>query len=226
MRSLETNPINQIRLYILTSGFLGVSSIALSTMEWLPMHQTAQFIVLPAYIFVAIIGFQFREIGQHIVKGFIYGVIAVALYDLSRLPFLLVGWTDFIPNIGKWLLNSDQANGFIGYFWRYFLNGGGLGISFMMLIRVFNIRRRHLVLGLLYGFAIFMGLVITLLFAPKGEHFLFEITKLSFTGGLIGHLIFGVTLGYFTKNIHSSDQRNDYIFKAGTSLISSASNLK
>ena len=77
--------------------------------------------------------------------GFIAGIISVFLYDLSRVPYILGGWSDFIPKIGGWVTNTNEKNALLGYTWRYIGNGGGMGIAFFILMAQLN-TNKHLIL--------------------------------------------------------------------------------
>lgn len=197
-RSLRktSNPL----LFLLTfGGFFPVCSIILHCLGILPLHQCLFFLVVPVLLSFIVLGIKFPAIGKTVISGFIAGIISVFLYDLSRVPYILAGWGDFIPRIGGWITNTDERNAFLGYTWRYIGNGGGMGITFFMLISQLK-NQKHLILkGLLFGLFIFTGLMMVLVFFEQTQDMMFKITLLSFTGSSTGHIIYGLTLGYLAK---------------------------
>lgn len=130
-------------------------------------------------------------------SGFVFGLVAVTIYDLFRLPFIVVGlWPDFIPKIGMWLINDGRPHPIVGYLYRYIGDGGGLGMGFVALYPLLKRLFANSVLaGLVYGVGIWSGLIATLLIAPHGQEEMFRITPLSLTLSLAGHLVYGGVLG-------------------------------
>ena len=141
-----------------------------------------------------------------LLKGLIMGLVAVTIYDMSRLPFVLSGmWADFIPKIGNYLLNREDVHWSVGYVWRYLGNGGGMGMAFYMVAPLVKKSWNRIAMGLVYGVSIFACLVATIYLSPDGTKYLFEPSTLSFCVGLVGHVIFGSVLG---KLAHLSKRHN------------------
>lgn len=134
-----------------------------------------------------------RTIVGHGLAG---GLVAVLVYDTTRLPFVVFGgWPDFIPKIGVWLLDDGDAHWSIGYLWRYLGNGAGMGLAFWAIepavARLVGRQRG----GVLYGVAIWSGLMLTISIAPDGQAKLFPLTVATLVLSLIGHLVYGGVLG-------------------------------
>src|SRR4029450_12801248 len=123
----------------------------------------------------------------------------VAAYDSIRLPFVLFGlWSDFIPRVGGWVAGSEEISALhvvLGYAWRYFGNGMGIGIFFFLACSVLQVRRHFVALAVAYAVFVWSGLMATVILAPHGQEMLFTITPLSVTVSLIGHLVYGLVLG-------------------------------
>lgn len=185
-------------LIYLIIGFSAIQSLALHLLGWIPLHTTARLFVMPAFVcgFVLAIFFdELRRLAQH---GLFAGIVAVAIYDLARIPFVLYGvWGDFIPDIGNWVLHTENSPAVIGYSWRYIGNGGGMGMAFTMFIAFFDLNSGYTWRGVLFGVFVFLCLVVTLLIAPDGQRLLFRLTPTTFIAGLLGHLIYGCILGMY-----------------------------
>lgn len=178
-----------------SAGLLPVSSIALHCAGLLALHHCLFFLVLPAVALAIVTGFINPRILSLAARGWVSGVVAVGLYDLSRVPFILAGWEDFIPHITKWLTGSDDHAFLIGYAWRYIGNGGGLGMVFFLLADHYGWMKYIVSNGVSFGLLVFAALLALLIFLPASQQLMFEITPLSFFGGMIGHLVYGFVLG-------------------------------
>lgn len=154
-------------------------------------------LVVPSIAFLLFKSARNDVFAKRVQKGWIIGIVAVLIYDLSRIPFMMAGWGDFIPKIGQWLLDDPTASDWVGYAWRYAGNGGGLGIAFMLIRPLINID--IIKASTIFGVIVFVGLMLTLLLSPNGQQQMFEITSLTFTGSFIGHLVFGLALGAQVK---------------------------
>jgi hypothetical protein len=185
---------------IILSGFLPVTCIALHVSQIISLDFSAVFIVIPGIIFLICLGLKYPETGKLMIRGWLIGLLAVLLYDCSRIPFILAGWNDFVPHIGDWMLNKKDVSGWIGYLWRYAGNGGGMGISFFFLTKYSTDKNENIVHGIIYGLLIFSSLILTLIIAPQAESLMFKITPLTFTGSLVGHIIYGGVLGFCCRN--------------------------
>jgi hypothetical protein len=180
---------------IILSGFLPVTCIALHVSQIISLDFSAAFILMPGIIFLMCLGLKYPETGKLMIRGWLIGLLAVLLYDCSRIPFILAGWNDFVPHIGDWMLNKKGASSWIGYLWRYAGNGGGMGIAFLFLTKYSTDKNENIVHGIIYGLLIFSSLILTLVLAPQAESLMFKISPLSFTGSLLGHIIYGGVLG-------------------------------
>jgi len=107
---------------------------------------------------------------------------------------MAMGWQDFIPKIGGWLIGENEEFT-LGYLWRYIGNGGGLGITFFVLISFLKKRRNYIIQGILFGLFVCLCLDITLLISPNSESMMFAISPLTIIGGTVGHFVYGLTLG-------------------------------
>lgn len=177
------------------AGLLPVTSIAFHCSGILSLSDSFCFLILPAVIIVLVVGIFDRKLMKLTARGWISGVIAVLLYDLSRVPFILAGWADFIPHISTWLSDSNENSFAIGYAWRYIGNGGGLGIVFFLTADYFNWKKYAVSSGVTFGLLIFSGLVALLVAFPDAQDQMFEITPVSFFGGLTGHIVYGWAIG-------------------------------
>ncbi len=135
------------------------------------------------------------------------------MYDLIRIPFIFAGWADFIPHIGDWLLSRSNTNPLVGYLWRYVGNGGGIGISFALLLQLLPSKTNYTLHGLLYGLFIFLSLIFTILITPNDGIVMFKITTLTFSGSLLGHIVYGFTLGYLFSTKKDASFYNFHFIK-------------
>lgn len=178
------------RLYFLGFGFSPVLCISLAGLDVIPLHRSGPFVMLPLCLAAVVIGLVRREVGATALQGLVSGIIAVTLYDALRLSFVFAGlWHDFIPGIGKLLLHNPRAHWIVGYAWRFILNGGGLGIPFVML------SWKGWKAGIGYGIFVCACLFATLAFSEHAQNILFKLTPLSVAMALAGHLVYGAALG-------------------------------
>jgi hypothetical protein len=56
-------------------------------------------------------------------------------------------------------------------------------------------RRASVVLGIVYGLAIWVCLLVTLVVAPEGQTLLFPLTAVTLVLSWIGHVVYGAVLG-------------------------------
>lgn len=189
----------KLSLVCVLVGLLPLSCIALHVLGMLPLSESALMLALPGYFVLVVIGLINPSIGKLVLRGWFIGLVAVALYDCSRIPFIFAGWNDFVPHIGDWLFEQQGSNQLIGYFWRYAGNGGGLGITFLFLMQLFKKPQPTIWPGIIFGLLVFSCLMLTLLIAPQGEALMFEITPFTFMASMIGHIIFGGVLGIYAS---------------------------
>ncbi len=135
-------------------------------------------------------------------KGILLGLIAVFLYDCMRVPFIITGiWGDFIPKINMWLFNTSQPNWVVGYAWRYVGDGGFMGMAFTVAYCVLKPRVDARIAGVGFGIAIWLCLLGTLILAPHGQEMLFKLTLTTLSLSLLGHLIYGMSLGMLIPSV-------------------------
>jgi len=156
-------------------------------------------LIVPAVTVALVLGVLFPRQGRLALEGLAAGLVAVLVYDTVRWTFVALGWWgDFIPSIGGWLTGSGQPDWFVGYAFRWLGDGGGMGVTFMVAARTFlpTVKRRAaLVVGIGYGLAIWMCLLVTLLVTPDGQTMLFPLTLTTLLLSWIGHVVYGAVLG-------------------------------
>jgi hypothetical protein len=203
----QRRPIDELRTQRLASavrivlfvvaGSLPVLSISAHAFGALSIDRAALYLVLPTSLIALVLACGKTQEARVFRFGVLAGMVAVTLYDSTRLPFIVTGiWADFIPNVGGWVINSDAPNAFLGYFWRYLGNGGGMGAVFVLACTLLGVRRHILPVAVGYGVFVWSGLMSTLVFSTDGQRLLFEITPLTFVVSLIGHLVYGAVLGW------------------------------
>ena len=177
-------------------------SVALHSMGWISIR----WMILPNILLLLLCGFhlfQDAKLRSLIIQGWVAGIIAVFLYDLSRIPFVYAGWDDFIPALGGWITKSEE-NFMVGYLWRYLGNGAGLGIVFSMLSHYFSFKKL-IPAGFLFGIAVCVGLEIVLITSSSAQEMMFPITPLTCAGGITGHIVYGTVLGYMINQFRKSN---------------------
>jgi hypothetical protein len=205
MRFFRAPHISQdtlVRCTVFVLGFAPIASLSLSTFNLIPLYVSGPAIVLPAIAGMVMLGLMFRRYSRMLVHGFLLGLTAVSLYDVTcRFPFMAAGvWHDFIPKIGSYLLHREHAPWWVGYLWRYIGNGGGMGLAFYAVYPLLRRRVQAVQAGLVYGVGIFCCLLITIYLSPSGRTYLFDPTPVTAALGLLGHIVFGVTLGFGTQH--------------------------
>ena len=188
----------------LLCGMLPVSAIAFHVMGLVDLFSFYPVVIL-LYSLIIFLSLNKPELRKRILIGWLSGIIAVSFYDISRLPFMAMGWEDFIPKIGGWL-TGEQEEFTLGYLWRYIGNGGGLGITFFIIISFLKQRKNYILPGLIFGLFIVLCLDLTLLISPESESLMFEITSLTIVGGTVGHVVYGVTLGLLANFIYKKER--------------------
>lgn len=184
-------------------GFAPISALALSLMGVFTLPVATLVLVMPALAAAVALCRHRRGCARLMRRGFVMGMVAVACYDAVRLPFTMAGWLeDFIPAIGAMLVGEGPHHAIVGYLWRYLGNGGGLGLAF---VSAFALLAPHFTtsvpprttrwIALGFGAAVWSCLIATLAVSPQGEEVMFVISPLTLLLSLIGHLVFGHTLG-------------------------------
>lgn len=185
---------------IVITGFLPVGSIVLHCLGILPLGRALGLILLPLMLVLLSAFFYNKKLGKLALEGWLFGLLAVFIYDLSRIPFMLYGWADFIPKVGGWINGSNEPNAWLGYLWRYVGNGGGMGMAYWVCFSLFRWRKRILGLSIGYGLFIYSCLIATLLLFPEAQEMMFRLAPLSLTGSFIGHVVYGAVLGLCYRN--------------------------
>jgi hypothetical protein len=189
-----------VRLAFLVLGPVAILSLSVSYAQLLPLRATFTLFVLPAYLIMLVLGFFFPQWGKRALLGFTAGMFATVLYDFARLAIVVIfGLGDPIQHIAILLLGTDLAGDgafwWLGYLWRLFGNGAGIGIAYAMLPRWFhNVRG-----GLVFGTVVGIGMLAVLFFFPISQLHLFILSPFVVVTGFIGHWVYGSTLGWIFK---------------------------
>jgi hypothetical protein len=193
IRVLLSNPSLFPRLLYLAFGFAAITSLGVALAGAVPLPYGFHYAVIPAYTVMLLVGLRYPAWGKRALIGLVAGMIATGIYDILRLGLMLAGlWGDPIPSIGQLALNDPDAPWYWGYVWRFVGNGGGMGLAFAML------PWRGVKLGIAYGSAICMGLVVLLYFWPVSQEHFFALTPATAAGGMAGHWVYGAVLGWLT----------------------------
>jgi hypothetical protein len=80
-----------------------------------------------------------------------------------------------------------------------------MGLAFYAVYPLVNNLIRPIKAGVIYGVAIFCCLLVTIYLSPSGRTYLFNPTLLTGLIGLLGHVVFGFTLGYGTQRFPDVD---------------------
>jgi hypothetical protein len=192
-----------IRVVIAAVGFAPISALAVAIFFGEESFvTTVTVLVLPGVAVLAELMWLKPNYRSIALSGFVFGLMAVTVYDLFRFPFALAGlWPDFIPRLGYWLIGDHMAHPAIGYLYRYIGDGGGMGMAFVAIYPLLRrLNANPIVNGVAYGIAIWLCLIGTLIVAPHGQEMLFKLTPLSFTLSLCGHLVYGAVLGTLMRS--------------------------
>ncbi len=177
-------------------GFSPITALAIAIIGFLLLYIAALIMVLPSVVLGISLACMFPYYGKLALKGLVIGLIAVFLYDCMRIPFIITGvWGDFIPKIGMWLLNTSHPDWLVGYVWRYLGDGGFMGMAFTVAYCALKPRVGSRTAALGFGIAIWLCLLGTLIFAPHGEELLYKLTPTTLSLSLLGHLIYGASIG-------------------------------
>ena len=177
-------------------GFSPITALAIAIIGILPLSVSTLLIVLPATLLGIGLALWFPGYRKLALKGLMIGLIAVFLYDCMRVPFILTGiWGDFIPKINMLLFNTSQPDWIVGYIWRYVGDGGYMGMAFTVAYCVLKPRVDSRIAGVVFGLAIWVCLLGTLVLAPHGQEMLFKLSLTTLSLSLLGHLIYGISLG-------------------------------
>lgn len=194
----------RMALFAVAAG-LPVLSISAHVFGIVTIYWAARYVVLPAMLLALVLVLAEVPEATVVKQGAVAGLIAVAAYDFTRLPFVLLGlWADFIPRVGGWVVVNEGfpiLHAVLGYTWRYIGNGLGIGVFFFLACSLFQVRRHFVPLAVAYGVFVWSGLMATVVLAERGQKLLFAITPLSVTVSLTGHLVYGLVLGLIKARV-------------------------
>jgi len=198
--TLLANPRNLALCFAYASiGFTPIGALALTIGGLWSLAIGALVLIVPGIIAAIVLGIRYPRYGRLAAEGLAAGLVAVLVYDIVRWTFVGLGWWgDFIPNIGGWLNGTGQPDWILGYGFRWLGDGGGMGVTFMVAARTFLprlARRAPVVLGIAYGLAIWVCLLVTLIVSPEGQMMLFPLTALTLVLSWVGHVVYGAVLG-------------------------------
>ena len=193
IRVLLSNPSLFPRLFFLAFGFAAITSLGVALAGAVPLPYGFRYAVIPAFAVMVLIGLRYPAWGKRALIGLVAGMIATGIYDILRIGLMFAGlWGDPIPSIGQLALDDPNAEWYWGYVWRFVGNGGGMGLAFAML------PWRGVKLGIAYGSAVCLGLVVLLYFWPVAQQHFFALTPATAAGGMAGHWVYGAVLGWLT----------------------------
>lgn len=191
-----------VRMAFIALGPSAILGLSVAYAEVLPLRVMFVFFVLPAYITMIILGLMYPKWGRRALIGFVAGVLATLMYDVARLFLVMaLGLVDPIPHIGVMWLGSDTVDHgnlwWVGYLWRFFGNGAGMGVVYAMLPKqVLNVKG-----GWIYGDLVGLGMFALLFFFPVAQLHLFPLNATVLVNGIIGHWAYGLALGWiFAKS--------------------------
>lgn len=204
-----------IRLLYIALGPSAIIGLSLAYAEILPLGLVFGAFVLPSYIIMLVVGILFPEWGRRAAVGFTAGIIATIVYDIVRLALTYsLGLVDPIPHIGLMLVGPKlYFTGdywWIGYLWRFFGNGAGMGIVYAMLSNWwFNMKG-----GWIYGEIVGMGMFALLLLLPVSQLHLFVLNGIVVVNGILGHWAYGMTLGWIFKRTKLKDKFPNHVLRS------------
>jgi len=200
LSKLVASPRNLVLCFAYAAiGFTPIGALALTIGGFWTLTVGSFVLIVPGIVAAIVLGICYPRFGRLAVEGLAAGLVAVLVYDVVRWTFVGFGWWgDFIPNIGGWLNGTGQPDWILGYGFRWLGDGGGMGVAFMVAARTFMPRlapRASVVLGIAYGLAIWICLLITLIVSPEGQMLLFPLTALTLIMSWVGHVVYGAVLG-------------------------------
>ncbi len=194
--SVRVNRSFWVRAAFIVLGPAAILGLSMAYAELLPLRVAFVLYVLPAYLAMAVLGIIYPEYGKRALVGFSAGVLATIAYDLARMILVIgLGLPDPIPHIGALWLGQAAVDGnlwWVGYLWRFFGNGGGMGIVYAMLPKWwFDLKG-----GWIYGDIVGMGMFVLMFFSVSTQIHLFALNSIVFVNGILGHWAYGLALGY------------------------------
>lgn len=197
-----------IRLLYIILGPSAILGLSIAYAEILPLGLVFGIYVLPAYLIMIVVGILFPDWGRRAAVGFTAGIIATVIYDVVRLALTFaLGLPDPIPHIGLMLIGPDIYFGgsdwwWVGYLWRFFGNGAGMGIVYAMLSNWWFSWKG----GFIYGEAVGTGMFLLLLLLPVSQLHLFVLNGIVVINGILGHWAYGLSLGWIFKRTKLKDK--------------------
>jgi hypothetical protein len=197
-------------------GFSAITALAIAIVGWLPLDIAAYILIWPSLVTWLVLGILYPKYGKLALKGFLIGMLACLFYDSMRFVTIALGlWSDFIPKIGMMLLHTDKPDWVVGYIWRYIGDGGFMCVTFIMGYRLLKPKLDVRVAALSFGIAIWLCLIGTILLAPKGTEKLFPLTPVTFSLSLLGHIIYGLSIGFLYRICIDKNVPNRFPTKLG-----------
>lgn len=193
---LETATNLGARLACALCGAVPLTMLSLAYIHMARLTVLLGMVVLPAYGAAVAIGWALPDIWNRAITGFLAGVVAVLAYDVVRLALSYSqGLHDPIPHIGV-MLAGQGAPWWLGYVWRTFGNGAGLGLAYVMLCpRPWWGPKT----GILYGTVVGVGMIAFLAVFPVAQSQLFPLSWQTVVNGMIGHWTYGAVLGSLAR---------------------------
>lgn len=186
-----------ISLIFFAIGFSAITALAIAIFGWLSLDIAAYLLIGPSLVTWFLLGILYPDYGKLALKGFVIGILACFFYDSMRFVAITLGlWGDFIPRIGMWLLHTDKPDWVIGYIWLYVGDGGFMSVAFVVGYRLLKPALDVRLAALIFGMVIWLCLIGTILLAPYGSKMLFPLTPLTFSLSLLGHIIYGLAIGF------------------------------
>jgi hypothetical protein len=186
-------------LLVLLLASMPILGISVDVFGLVSQSTTSIAVIALLAVLGAIITFAPHRIDMMVGRGVIAGMVACVVYDGAHVLGLM---RDFIPVMGSWVTGEPDTAGSaaVGYVWRYLGDGGGLGVAFFVGAYALGIDRWSNTKAVLaaVGFAVFstwVGLMATVVLAPRGEEMMFPLNAATVTITLVGHLIFGLVPG-------------------------------
>ena len=187
-----------LRIAVLAiAGGLPVLSITAQVFGVIDMGTAARYLDLPLVLLAVALMVRRSTEGMWAARGVVAGLVAVTAYDMVRLPFVAAHiWPDFFAQVGSWVIDGNGTQNLaVGYLWRYLGDGGGIAIAFFLGAAVLRLRTHIVAWAVGYGVFVWAGLIFTVAVPADGERLLFDLTPTSLCLSLVGHLVYGATLG-------------------------------
>lgn len=207
--TIDLNKAFYIRMAFLIMGPAAILGLTVAYAELIPLRVMFALFVLPCYLTMFVLGILYPEYGKRALYGFTMGVLATVIYDVVRMiSVMALGLPDPIPHIGAlWLGEAGfgENQWWVGYLWRLFGNGAGMGITYAMLPKFMH----DLKGGWIYGEVVGLGMFAAMFFFPAVQIHLFPLNDVVFVNGILGHWAYGLTLGWIFE-------RSKYVKEFGT----------